>query len=617
MKNSISTFALSIGLLLGANICSAQDIPPRIPLSEQRLNQAATDTQWLKLLHYHDGVSDVISKEFFFSPNGSDQADSELTATLSAFQADPLNNICRFPARYLWLQKQLDQPFDFKLEQCSELQKWRNNNQTESVSLVFVTGYLGNPASFFGHLMLKFNRSGEQSLTPLLDTGISFGAEPEEGDNPIKYVTYGMFGGYTASFSKGEYYRHQYNYAEDEQRELWEYQLNLDEEEILLLEAHLWELLDMDYQYYFLNANCATQMAHFIGLVLDEPLLLEYQPWDMPIDLIHAITTIEHQGQPLVKELTLRESKYNRIFNKYMALKSHERTTTKLLVEDISVLDQPEFQLLATSSQKKIIALLFDYYELLIQESDGDELIKNKRKKHQLILIRLKLSNSEPTWPTKEKTPPHLAQLPKKIGVATGYNQELNWIGEISGQIAYYDFLALEAARFKDSNVTLLDTSIKFNRHNIWLNKLDFFNISTLNILQVDLFEDSQFAWSSKLSLEQESLACQKCEQLRWYGNLGEAIKVGDFLSLYALPGVQVNLSNYRRSDLQLRLGALFTNNDVWKTHIQITPRFDNDQNPIKFSWENRWGNARDWDIRLNVHYDDAWESTVGANFYF
>ncbi len=90
--------------LLVATGAHGQTIPPWI-------DQLAADPFWLKLLHYHDphflpgaARSEILTPEFFLSPQGAQDPKAELAATIAAFRAPAAGNPdqdarCRFPAR--------------------------------------------------------------------------------------------------------------------------------------------------------------------------------------------------------------------------------------------------------------------------------------------------------------------------------------------------------------------------------------------------------------------------------------------------------------------------------------------------------------------------------------
>jgi len=615
---------ISISLSLSEPAHSSGTYSPNLVYQLAMEKKLASDDQWLKLLHYSDGRSVIKSETFFLSSTGKNDPSSELESTIKGFFQDNTNDNslhpqCLFPARLLWLQDKLDNRDIFPVVRCIKFEQWKQENNTSSISLVFVTGYLGNPASFFGHLLMKFNSSSshEDPDSPLLDSSINFGANTGPQDNPLKYVTYGLFGGYNAMMAESQYYSHEYGYAENEQRELWEYKLDLTEDEIDLLVAHLWELKGKKFTYYFLNGNCATQMAKFIEIILNEPILVSFQAWDMPLDIFKSISNIYHDGRPLVKSISKRESKFARIYRKLFSLEKNERLVVKGIVDNIDKLKTDAYRHLSIVEKARILDLLFDYYELISVDGSELEKVVAKQNKRILLLERLSFQPIDIEWDTVETNPPHLAQNPQKLGVSFGYSTEFGAIGTVSIRAAYYDFLALEAARFKNSNATFFDVNIRFSDDKVWLQKFDILNLTTLNILQVDLFEEKKFAWQTRLAVEQQDLSCRSCEAVRWYGGVGKAVQFFDNISIYAIPEVMLDIGNIKDSAIGAGLGLLYTSSENWKTHFKVTPRAGIDNNDILLSWDNRFGNEQDWDIRLNFEHHKASDISLSFSRYF
>ena len=114
--------------------------------------------------------------------------------------------------------------------------------------MVFVSGYLGNPASAFGHSFIKINQSNNENEN-LFDTSISYGALLPPDYTMFDYMVKGVTGGYDASYSDQYYYNQDITYSNQEFREMWEYRLRLTEEQKQLFLFHAWELMDKKFQY--------------------------------------------------------------------------------------------------------------------------------------------------------------------------------------------------------------------------------------------------------------------------------------------------------------------------------------------------------------------------------
>ena len=218
------------------------------------------DKQWLQLLGYNTKSelltkSEIYSPEFFLANDGNINPKNELEATIRAFflsakDNNDLHAKCQFPARYIWLNQRLNiDAYITEKISCPSFDSWSNNNQIDSVSLVYVSGYMSNPASFYGHLLLNFKP--KNTASDLLKQTINYGALVPENENSLLYMINGLFGGYNATYTSIIFYKKNHNYTEDQLRNLWEFELNLSKLQINLLTAHTWELMGKKLQVLF------------------------------------------------------------------------------------------------------------------------------------------------------------------------------------------------------------------------------------------------------------------------------------------------------------------------------------------------------------------------------
>ncbi len=134
--------------------------------------------------------------------------------------------------------------------ECPQYRRFAKDGKIASLSLVFATGYLGNPASYYGHLLLKIN-DHEENRNALEDLAVNYGAKIPDNENMLVYMSKGLIGEYRSTFSPKTFYFYQHKYNDEEMRDLWEYEIKLDESGYELVVAHLWELLGVEHKYYF------------------------------------------------------------------------------------------------------------------------------------------------------------------------------------------------------------------------------------------------------------------------------------------------------------------------------------------------------------------------------
>ncbi|MDO8697809.1 MAG: DUF4105 domain-containing protein, partial [Pseudomonas sp.] len=224
--------------LLALCVCASALAQPQ--LSDARLQQLATDSYWLSLGHYETGKlsgwrSHVDDPKFFLAATGPSQPAAELSATLAALYA-PANlgdrhAQCVFPARTRWLRAQL-QLQDLPQPACAEFATWYQDIAPHSAVLIYPAAYLNSPSSMFGHTLLRIDQADSDSNnTALLSYALNFGAFIEGSDNSMLYAWKGLMGGYPGLFALVPYREKLAEYTRLENRDLWEYRLNLTPEE--------------------------------------------------------------------------------------------------------------------------------------------------------------------------------------------------------------------------------------------------------------------------------------------------------------------------------------------------------------------------------------------------
>ena len=299
------------------------------------------DSTWQLLLHDRAGLfggvqSDARGKRFFLSPRGRKDPEAELEATLAAFfDAKPSapevqHPQCRFPARYEWLKERLSFDASRLPEQaCPRFEEWRNDFRAASVSLVFATSYLNNPASLYGHTFLRVDRAGARAGDPLTEECINFAADTGE-TNGIIFALKGLLGAYPGRFASMPYYFKVQQYNNMESRDLWEYSLRLTPAQTDRMLAHLWELGQAYFPYYFLTSNCAYYPMTLLE-VADPSLKLTRRPWlrVIPMDTVRVI--LDQPG--LVSSRKLRPSALRLMFARRALLSRDEMLTAEAVAK--------------------------------------------------------------------------------------------------------------------------------------------------------------------------------------------------------------------------------------------------------------------------------------------
>lgn len=243
-------------------------------ITQARKSKAWENPEWHKLLFYEKNLfggtsSNVNNERFFLSKSGAISPQLELEAAIDGlfFDGKPDESPeCRFPERYRWLRKQLNINEDKAAKPvCREFEEWKNTLDVGNASLVFAGSYLNNPASSYGHTFLRLHRRHTEGAD-MLDYTLNYAAKAEN-DKGLLYAVKGIFGAYPGQFATTPYYIKIQEYRNAGSRDLWEFPLNLSEEEMETLLRRAWEMGSFTYPYYFFPKNCSWALLPLLEVV--------------------------------------------------------------------------------------------------------------------------------------------------------------------------------------------------------------------------------------------------------------------------------------------------------------------------------------------------------------
>jgi len=236
---------------------------------------------WKLLLHFRKGESAIDDPKFFIHPNGKDDPEAELRATVEAIRSEPELR-CKFPARAHFIERHMG--ITLPKVECPELNRFLLELKGKRLSLVFADSHINSPASMFGHTFLRIYDK-EKDLFSYI---VNYAAKVDDS-NALVYAFKGLFGYYKGVYSVAPFYTKIREYSGIEGRDLWEYEINVGEEELRLLKLHLWELKDTYSYYYFFHENCSTEVFYLLNFAKPERRLDLKTPWTVPVDTVKAL----------------------------------------------------------------------------------------------------------------------------------------------------------------------------------------------------------------------------------------------------------------------------------------------------------------------------------------
>jgi len=402
--------------------------------------------QWLALLHYHpDTFSGLTSQadddDFFLSPAGKHSPEAELEAMVSALrgpESGRLPVVCRFPARTAWLRAQQAVPMEPATSQCEKFTEWRENLNARAVTLVFAASYLNSPSSMFGHTFLRLDPPIEGGKEPdlLLAYTISYAADAGARDNELTFAYKGIFGGYPGITTTQPYYEKIRLYTDIENRDLWEYTLNLTPAEVDQLVAHAWEIQGINFDYYFFDENCAYRLLALLDVARPGTNLLgRVSTHAIPSDTVRWVV-----DEDLVESIHFRPSAASKLSYQIEQIPSDEQSLTYQLAHGAIDPDAPEIGNLLPSSRAAVLDAAYEYLRYL---SDSGMLARSEAapRSHDLLVARSRIAGQpQPPEPPAPEIRDDQGHDTFRAGIAAGRQFDRDYV-QLSLRPSYHDLL--------------------------------------------------------------------------------------------------------------------------------------------------------------------------------
>ncbi|MBP7769622.1 MAG: DUF4105 domain-containing protein [Aliarcobacter sp.] len=410
------------------------------------------NSYWSKLLHYTNGISEIDSDNFFISKDGKTNLKKELFETIESLETGKNDVLCRFPLRVQWLKQNIPLLED-KIENyaCKELDEYISLVDAKHVTMVFPTAHINSPASMYGHTFLRVSSDDN---TALISNAINYAAKTNE-TNGLIFAYKGLTGFYEGRYSILPYYEKIKEYNNLEQRDIWEYDLDLNQEEVNRLVLHTYELKDSYSDYFFFKENCSYNVLWLLEIARDE------------LDLVSQFTfkTVPLDSIKILKPYNLIKSSNYRYSNmKKMKHISQEKIENKEYLE--SFVNEDTVLNENLSLNDKISYLDFKISYLQYQRSNNKIKKDEYIKKYLELLKQRSMYNKTSSYDVKAPIDPldshdsARASLfyDSKDSFEFGLKPVYNNIYDISDgylQGAYIDFFDLNFKKEKDENIKL------------------------------------------------------------------------------------------------------------------------------------------------------------------
>jgi len=548
-------------VLFGASLELRANESLPIPENEYVLVRIAQSDYWKKLLHYKNNLlsagieSDITDPAFFVSEYGRTDALRELSATVMAFKKDH-NSVCRFPARYYWLSQKYGGVIGLQpglLAQCADLQEWRKKINPGSATLIFPAAYLNGPSSMFGHTLLRVEPDDERKDLPLITYAVNYAANVTQRDNNVAFAFNGIFGGYPGVMAIVPYHEKIKEYGEIENRDIWEYKLKLNKDEILQMMRHAWELKDLRSAYYFFDLNCSYLILNLIETAREGiDLTVQFRFKVIPIDTVRAVV-----DAGLVLDTVYRPAAATVLAQHYALLEDNQRSQVQHILKtqmDPTLVKKNQSDI----AYARLLEVTYDTlrYQAFQTPSERD---RNAAYNLKLLKERSQL-NVKAIWPDI-KEPDFKPELGHRSGrMAIGYRRSS--VGDedkdyamLKVRPAYHDLLDPAKGFPVGAQINFLDFTFAYNtdEHEGDLERLTIIDILSLTPMH-DLFDP--LSWRVDFGYEKRSITGKEINILQVSPGFGKTKTLFEEALGYALLNSTLEYSPDYEDDYSLGVGV-------------------------------------------------------------
>ena len=539
-----------------------------------RQKELYKEKYWHILLHYKRGLfgtrSLIDDENFFLSRKGKYNPEAELNATIRAFfnkvDDQKRHPVCKYIARYTWIKEQLElDSSQLPVPECEQFTELINQIRPESVSLIFPTTYMNSPASMFGHTLLTVETA---SKSKLLAHAINYAAVTQETFGPL-YAIKGLFGFYKGYYSILPYYAKIQEYRDVNDRDIWEYPLNLEYEEVIRLLMHIYELDFIYSDYYFFDENCSYQLLFLLdaarpSLGLTDQLNL----WVIPLDTIRLA-----KKNDLITGTFYRPSKSTKIKHIASLLPKDGRDKALAIVRgDL----QPEILLkqgIPREEKVRICDLASEYLQYVYAK---DELAQKEYSKLYLSILnaRSKLGGTaEDEYKFSRPTQPDEGHLSNRLSLGFG-TQEKDLFQEIEYRPAYHDLIDNDEGYKEGAQIIFGSVALRYfyPDRSVQLKSLDIIDI--VSIAPRDEFFEN-ISWKIRTGLYRRVLDDDRDHLLYQLNPGGGFAYQDDWQGLwYVFMETDLNLGPDLENNYAVGLGGsagfIRKVTDRWKFHLFV-----------------------------------------------
>lgn len=598
--------------------------------AEQRL---ADQRPWQALLHTDCDrgrcESVIDDAAFFLAPQGKSDPAAELSADIAALftpaESGDEHFQCRFPVRSAWLIRELSiDEAVLPRPRCEKLDAIVADINPQSAVLVFPAAHMNSPASMFGHTLL---RVGGNTSNDLLSYAINYAAQTAES-NGFLYAFKGIFGLYSGYFTVLPYYAKLNEYSELEHRDLWEYPLKLDEDEVRRMLLHSWELQGIAADYYFFDENCSYMLLYLLEVARPELRLTEeYRRrlsfWVIPVD---TLATVQRSG--IAAPPDFRPALATRIAYRASLLDdAAQRRARAITAGERPAATEAKAEDIVVEERRQVLDLATEYLQYRFSRKEIDQ---TTFRGQFLAILRersqLGTSAVDPGQMTKP-SPPESGHDSGRVSVGLGSRNGHGTL-DLGWRPAYHSLGEADTGFKRGAQINFFDVAGRFDPEHGTLRLQRFLPVDVVSLAPRDHFF-KPVSWKVNFGLRRQTVADGSA---RLVGALntggGMAWEVTERALLYSLLEADLEVSGGYRHNAALggglSLGGLLQPLPRWKVLANATALgyAGEEHRLLRLALDQNLWLSRRSELVLGTHWEerfgvDAAEITLALHWFF
>jgi hypothetical protein len=413
-----------------------------------------------------------------------------------------------------------------------------------------------------------------------------------------------------------------------ENRDVWEYELDLSPADVDRVLMHVWELGPIYFDYYFFDENCSYYLLELLEAARpDLDLTGPFRWWAIPADTVRELVK-----QGLVKKTVYRPSNATTIRHRLELMSPEERALVNPLARGATPPGAPAVGALPAQSQARVLEVSLDYLDYLrASGKTPPEAPPDLARGLQLERSRIGAAADDPAAPVPRVRPDE-GHGTSRLTIGGGRRDGANFV-ELRARPVFHELMDPEPGYVRGAQIEFFDLAVRDYSNGIGARVEEF---TPLRIVSISPRNDffTPLSWKIDTGWSRRRLA-DGSEPLVFnvHGGPGLAWSVPDtsrsstlvYAFIESTLQADTRLENNYALGIGPRIGALVDLTSRWRAEAYAYEQsfFAGDTDTYWNSGlRQRYTLARDWALRLDLSRErqekQSWNTVLlSLHYYF